>query len=178
MKNVFRGSFLKKNAAMLLDALFLALSVGSILLLAAMVFEFAFVIPAAVFCISWLALSLAVSKRQGAVIRLLVKRGKLMASCGLPCNRRLHTVYTGLLLVSFMAFFGFMVVMRELSMMLAFVSWLYIGYATLHDIGERETNQQKVQTDQSCVQSTAEKPRLPSRRQQSRPTTKAKEVVT
>lgn len=102
--------------------------------------------PATVFCVLWLALSLTVSRKQGRDIKVLIRRGKVLPSSGLPLNKRLHTVYTAALLVSFMLFFSLMIVFVELSMMLAFVSWLFVGYATLQDIAERETDEQKVET--------------------------------
>jgi len=145
VKSALEGSFLEKNRAVLLDTLFLLSFLAAVGFLVAMVANFLFFIPATVFCVLWLALSLTVSRKQGRDIKVLIRRGKVMPSSGLPLDKRLHTVYTAALLVSFMVFFSLMIIMTEVSMMLAFVSWLFVGYATLQDISQKETDEQKVE---------------------------------
>jgi hypothetical protein len=138
-------TFLKKNQVILLDTLFLLSYLAAIILLVVGVFVPIFVVPAIVFCVLWLALSLTVSRMQGSDIRRLIRHGKVLPSAGLPFDRDVHAIYTGALLVSFMLFFSLMVVMKELSMMVAFLSWLFVGFATLQDIGERENSQEKAE---------------------------------
>jgi len=151
VKNVPKASFLEEKGAVLLDALFLLSFLAAVVFLAAMVADVVFFIPATILCVLWLALSLTVSRKQGRDIKVLIRRGKLMPSHGLPLNKRLHTVYTAALLASFMVFFSLMIVMRELSMMLAFVAWLFVGYATLQDISQKETGEQKVEAQRSSA---------------------------
>jgi 4-hydroxybenzoate polyprenyltransferase len=151
VKNALKGSFLEKNWPVLLDTLFLLSFLAAVAFLVAMVADFVFFIPATIFCVLWLALSLTVSRKQGRDIKVLIRRGKVMPSSGLPLNKRLHIVYTVALLVSFMVFFSLMIVMRELSMMLAFVSWLFVGYATLQDISQREMDEQKMEAQRTSA---------------------------
>ena len=149
MSDASKGSFLKKNRAILLDTLFLISYLTAVVFLVGMVVNAVFLIPAAVFCVLWLVLSLTVSRKQGRNIKLMIRRGKVMPSAGLPADRSLHIVYTAALLVSFMLFFSLMIVMSETSMMLAFVSWLFVGYATLQDLSEKGKGMQKAGTHQN-----------------------------
>jgi len=151
VKNAPKGSFLEKNRAVLLDMLFLLSFLTAVGFLVAMVADFVFFIPATIFSVLWLALSLTVSRKQGRDIKVLIRRGKVMPSSGLPLNKRLHTIYTAALLVSFMLFFSLMIIMSEVAMMLAFVSWLFVGYATLQDITQRETDHQKVEAQRTSA---------------------------
>jgi 4-hydroxybenzoate polyprenyltransferase len=151
VKNALEGSFLEKNRAVLLDTLFLLSFLAAVGFLVAMVASFVFFIPATILCVLWLALSLTVSRKQGRDIKVLIRRGKVMPSSGLPLDKRLHTFYTAALLVSFMVFFSLMIIMTEASMMLAFVSWLFVGYATLQDISQKETDEKKVEAQRASA---------------------------
>jgi hypothetical protein len=129
----------RRQVTIVQDLMFLVLFLSIIVFSAVAFLDILFVIPAFVSFFIWLALTLIVLRNTGVSVRASFLQRRLIS--GLPCNKKLHNVYVGTLLVSLMFFFTLMLVGRELYLLFSFIVWLFIGSLATQELeGGTEPN--------------------------------------
>lgn len=136
----------RRPATIAQDLMFLGLFLLIVTFSAVAFFDVLFMIPAFAAFFIWLVLTLMVLKNTGVSVKASFLHRRLIS--GLPCNKKLHDLYIGTLLVSLMLFFTLMLIGTVLQLIFAFVIWLFIGSLVTQELegGAESENDSKVCT--------------------------------
>jgi hypothetical protein len=133
---------IRRQVTIAQDLMFLGLFLSIITFSAIAFLDIIFVVPAFVSFLIWLALTLMVLRKTGVSVKASFLHRRLIS--GLPCNKILHGIYIGALLVSLMLFFTLMLVGRELYLLFSFLMWLFIGSLATQELeGEAEPTKKR-----------------------------------